>query len=526
MSSQTVDARLDSLTFTKSTDDAVRLLESVESDSEDEASELHRSSPSEQRQKQNLRFKALLSARAEAITADEIREAIKVTKDSELSMSNIFAKQDFACTIHDPREYQIELFEKAKKSNIIAVLDTGSGKTLIAVLLLKYILEQELIDRSAGEPHRVDSVTLVFQQAAVLQNNIDQKIAKFCGAMETDLWNRETWAKHLSNNMVIVCTAEVLHQCLLHSFVKMEKINLLIFDEAHHAKKDHPYARIVKDFYLKEAGSKRPKIFGMTASPVDAKVDVVKAASQIATASNLSLLRQTVARPNEQLWTYDRLGKPFQTQLYKDLHSRFGDVRALEKFFAYALDASSALGAWCADWIWSYALAEVSLPKLEGRAARTTMGNLPIAKFVKPEAEVQRIRAAAEVVRSHVFEDPKDRPELLSPKVRRLHYELLKYFERHTDTKCIVFTEQRHTARILCNLFTKIGTQHLRPGVLIGVRSDTSGGTNISFRQQVLEVVAFRKGDVNCLFATSVAEEGLDIPDCNLVVRVVDEQDT
>ena len=39
-----------------------------------------------------------------------------------------------------------------------------------------------------------------------------------------------------------------------------------------------PY-RIIKDFYLSEPDMrKRPKVFGMTASPVDARVDVVKAA--------------------------------------------------------------------------------------------------------------------------------------------------------------------------------------------------------------------------------------------------------
>ena len=33
------------------------------------------------------------------------------------------------------RAYQAELFEKAKEENIIVVLDTGSGKTLIATLV-------------------------------------------------------------------------------------------------------------------------------------------------------------------------------------------------------------------------------------------------------------------------------------------------------------------------------------------------------------------------------------------------------
>ena len=91
----------------------------------------------------------------------------------------------------------------------------------------------------------MDSVTLAFQQAAVLRNNIDQNVAHFFGAMGVDLWSKQTWNEHFQKNMVIVCTAEILNQCLLKSYIKMAQINLLIFDEAHHTKKDHPYARFV-----------------------------------------------------------------------------------------------------------------------------------------------------------------------------------------------------------------------------------------------------------------------------------------
>lgn len=34
-----------------------------------------------------------------------------------------------------------------------------------------------------------------------------------------------------------------------------------------------------------------------------------------------------------------------------------------------------------------------------------------------------------------------------------------------------------------------------------------------------MTISKFRRGDVNCLFATSIAEEGIDIPDCNLIIR-------
>jgi endoribonuclease Dicer len=52
----------------------------------------------------------------------------------------------------------------------------------------------------------------------------------------------------------------------------MECISLLIFDECHHAQQqsNHPYAEIMKVFYKSES-LQRPRIFGMTASPVVGK---------------------------------------------------------------------------------------------------------------------------------------------------------------------------------------------------------------------------------------------------------------
>ncbi|KAM0186201.1 hypothetical protein ACHAPC_004608 [Botrytis cinerea] len=93
-----------------------------------------------------------------------LKEATKLPKTEKTSHANDEAIQSTRWLIdqaekqhiiESPRDYQLELFEKAKKQNIIAVLDTGSGKTFIAVLLLRWIIDQELEDRAIGKPHRV-----------------------------------------------------------------------------------------------------------------------------------------------------------------------------------------------------------------------------------------------------------------------------------------------------------------------------------------------------------------------------------
>ena len=66
-----------------------------------------------------------LSNHVENIPAEKGPVQIPDLPDAQLSMAHLIAKQDFGLGAMDPREYQVELFERAKERNTIAVLDTG-----------------------------------------------------------------------------------------------------------------------------------------------------------------------------------------------------------------------------------------------------------------------------------------------------------------------------------------------------------------------------------------------------------------
>ncbi|MCJ1312001.1 Dicer-like protein 1 [Agyrium rufum] len=512
-------------------DDNVNRNDVEGSDSDDDVP--HQGRPrhvTERRKMQNSVFSAWLANRSEKVTKDEVKQAIQSADDELLSMRSLMSKQESQVIISDPREYQMELFERAKNENIIAVLDTGSGKTLIAVLLLRHILDKELEDRAAGKKPRisfflVDSVTLVFQQFAVLECNLSQKLDRFCGDMNPEQFPKETWTKHFTTNMGIVCTAEILYQCLMRSFISMEQINLLIFDEAHHTKKNHPYAKIIKEHYLSASPERRPKIFGMTASPADAKTDVVQAAteletllhSKIATAANLTVLQSATNRPKEQVILYDRIPCTDKTKLYEELKSRYEDVECFKKLFLAAEYTSRDLGDWCADKLWSFALVMEQGNVMERKLERKWSARKEARPVQELDQQLLRLREAQDFVRDWSFMAPED--SNMSAKVLCLQQLLAQYFERPTDAKCIIFVERRYTARVLQDLFSRIGSKHLRIGLLIGAKRGEAGDIKLSFRQQVLTMMKFKTGELNCLFATSVAEEGLDIPDCNIIVR-------
>ena len=241
---------------------------------------------------------------------------------------------------------------------------------------------------------------------------------------------------------------------------------------------------------------------------------------QIATTSDLCLLRNSISRPNESIAVYKRLQYPYETSLCSKLKAKFGDLEALSKTFRHAREAASQLGEWCADSLWRFALEEEeSTRKAERKMERNFLRDQENRPMELLDKELARLREVRDVVRQWAHAPLVFEGNSLSPKVLLLHRYLTLIFERSTNAKCIIFVKRRYTARLLGQVFGQIGSPHMRMDLLIGSRSGEIGDVKFSFRQQVMTLLKFKKGDLNCLIATSIAEEGLDIPDCNLVIR-------
>lgn len=63
----------------------------------------------------------------------KISSFLNVQDDSKLSKEKI---------IYEIREYQKEIFENCKDKNSIIFLETGTGKTLISIMLIDYYLKK------------------------------------------------------------------------------------------------------------------------------------------------------------------------------------------------------------------------------------------------------------------------------------------------------------------------------------------------------------------------------------------------
>lgn len=107
-----------------------------------------------------------------------------------------------------PRAYQEEIFDQARHENVIAALETGSGKTFIAALLIRWIMAQP---SQAGKKtfFLVPKVPLVDQQCDFLAEQTPLTVRGYKGAMGLDEWDRARWATEFAQADCLVMTGRM-----------------------------------------------------------------------------------------------------------------------------------------------------------------------------------------------------------------------------------------------------------------------------------------------------------------------------
>ncbi|KAG6599127.1 Endoribonuclease Dicer-like 3a, partial [Cucurbita argyrosperma subsp. sororia] len=453
-----------------------------------------------------------------------------------------------------PRRYQMEVFEVGMKRNTIAVLETGAGKTMIAVMLIKEIGKAM---KSSGDKKFIiflaPTVHLVHQQFNVIKVQTDFEVAEYYGAMGVDDWNMNCWEKETSERDVLVMTPQILLDALRKAYFRLGTVCLMIMDECHRATGNHPYTKIMKEFYHKS--DNKPKIFGMTASPVirkgvsssldcecqigelesilDSKIYAIEDKKEVEIyvpsaketcifyepAKSLTLeLKAKI----EALWSkFDTSLSNSQVALqvhYKDVDSK---IKALKKRLSsdhfkisYCLDE---LGVLCAYEAIKVLLENVNIPNNEYELSRES--SLQYKQFLEEALRVigESFPLGNENIPNFGFDFQKAVDlGYISPKL----FELLQLFESFGVSRqvlCLIFVERIIAANVIERFVKKVANlSHFTVSYVTGCNTSV-GALAPKVQKETLEL--FRHGKVNLLFSTDVVEEGLHVPNCSFVVR-------
>ncbi|KAJ5550279.1 hypothetical protein N7461_004977 [Penicillium sp. DV-2018c] len=434
------------------------------------------------------------------------------------------------------RGYQLEMLEASRKENIIVAMDTGSGKTHIAILRIIDELERS----DSGDKliwFLAPTVALCLQQHQVISSQIlSVKTKVLTGLDNVDRWTDQIiWDKVLRDVRVVVSTYAVLADALSHGFVQMSRLGLLIFDEAHHCMRGHPANKIMQNHYnrslLMLGPDAVPRILGLTASPV-----VRSSANELQVIeSNLNAVCKTprvhrtellenTHRPNLVRVDYlpgekDDYGK--ESRLLGHLMRCCGAYEIEDDPWIESLRAKRKTAALEEALRTGKTFCREQLRTFQDRSRHIyeELGGWAADFFIG--ASIDQLRRSLEdttddmslldrMERVYLLELLLPMPELgsfeenthVSPKLGVL-LDVLEKMDR-PEFSGLLFAKQRATVAVLARLLS----QHPRTRDRFQCAAD----------MQLDTLEEFRAGRKNLIVATDVLEEGIDISACSLVI--------
>ena len=452
------------------------------------------------------------------------------------------------------RGYQSELAEPGfKGENYIICAPTGTGKTHVAGLIISEHLQKRKLDGKTRKViFMVNTKPLATQQTSEVQKMIPGASVKCCTGDDAVL---STMQMLLKEEDVIVCTAGKFLNELSDSRDCLDEISLIVVDECHHTRGNSPYAKVM-GCYLEEKQSGKgelPQVVGLTASPGAGDnpwLDLEKTQHHLYSLCALMDATsgiKTVTENIEELDKYTNKSK-FRLQIlpHRDCSEAF-IVKISEEMASLeaVVDLRCSFPRWSQQYETAIQQKKQPLemdPSPEHRDTITTLKLLrcysqtlniymdlryedaiavldqfsDLPTMEQATSHEKQLIQNLECLKSELVKLPKVRNPLLIQVQEKLN----KHFSRKLDSKGICFVRTKKHAHAMCDWISKLSSESgvkIRPKEFVGHTRETGPGMTQVDQEDVMK--GFQEGKYNILVATSVAEEGLDVPACNLVIR-------
>jgi len=430
------------------------------------------------------------------------------------------------------RTYQRRLADAALETHTLVCLPTGLGKTTVSLLVTAERLAGDVVNKSlllAPTKPLVQQHADFYREALTVP---DDEIVVYTGDTRpddrADLW---------SGARVVVATPEVVENDLVGSRVDLTDVVHITFDECHRATGEYAYNYIAERYHEQ---ARDPLATGMSASPGDDEEAILEVCGNLGL-SQVEVMTEADADvdefTHETTVEWERVELPETVIEIRDaLHEVITD--RLEKLKELGVTSTTQPDT-----------SEREIQRIQGEL-RQLMDNDQSEGYegMSLLAEVRKLRTAVTYAETQSVEslrryferqkqaarasgaskadqrmvsDPKVREAVrkaeayddLHPKFRQTRMLLAQTLGIEGGERVIVFTESRDTAETLTDFLG----EHFETRKFVG-QSDTDGSDGMTQNEQQETLDAFRAGEFEVLVSTSVAEEGLDVPEVDRVL--------
>ena len=435
----------------------------------------------------------------------------------------------------ESRAYQLSIAMRALDGNTMVVLPTGLGKTAIALIVAASRLynEKGKVLMLAPTKPLVEQHYRFFSKFLVIEGK-EPECALFTGESPPDE-RREAY----SRAMIIFATPQVIKNDLLSGACTLADVTLMIVDECHRAVGNYAYV-FIASVYRESARS--PLILAMTASPGGQEVKVEEVCHNL----GIEIVETRTEQDSDVApYIHEREIQVIEVDLPLSLKAAVDDLNDLlekrimilrelgfdlPKRQQLSMKSLNALNAVIQERIQvrdaaGYTAASIYAELMKLRHAVSlaeSQGSRVLALYVHrlfaEGSSAGGSKAAVRLVKDPVFIRLLERcmswDQELHPKLEILASVTAEQLAKSPESRIIIFATFRDMVQQIVEYLASRGIGAER---FVGQATKDSD-RGLSQKKQIDALRRFREGEFRVLVATSVGEEGLDVPSTDMVI--------